>query len=253
MAKMQAVGTFSYWDTNRTYKMGEVFDVDWLQKEELELSGAAIPYEEPVKEPKQIPEGGTEVLFLSSTKDFKCGERVFLENESAFPLIESGVCVKAPILKEEEAQNVPAGATTIKFLVTTKDFKCGQVVELSNESAFPLIESGTAVPYCSVSAAPEKIPNGNKTLKFLVSTKDFKAGQIVNLPNEKAFPLLRNGICCESEPESEEKLNRKALNRMSKEELLEYAALHEINCIFSSKELIKAAILRNIRGEDLNA
>ena len=298
MGTVKANRSFYYWDTGKTYRLGEVFDVDYLQEMELIEEGVVDTFEEKEIVEEIVPAGITTVKLLATTKDFKCGQIVELDNQDAYPLLKGGTAIPyCPTVIIPEV--IPDGTTTLELLVTTKDFKCGQIIELPNQDAFPLLKNGSAVPYCSVSAAPEVIPEGSTTVKFLASTKDFKygtvvelenevaypllkdgaaipycpvsavsedvppgwsiiefqqttkdfkCGQIVELDNEVAYPLLKAGIAKPAQQEDPLKIQIRNIKKMTKDELVAYATSKGIP-VWKNEELQRAAIIRSLRGE----
>lgn len=247
MGTVKANRSFYYWDTGKIYRLGEVFDVDYLQEMELIEEGVVDTFEEKEIVEEIVPAGTTTVKLLATTKDFKCGQIVELDNQDAYPLLKGGIAIPyCPTVIIPEV--IPDGTTTLEFLVTTKDFKCGQIIELPNQDAFPLLKNGSAVPYCSVSAAPEDVPPGQSIIEFQQTTKDFKCGQIVELDNEVAYPLLKAGIAKPAQQEDPLKIQIKQIKKMTKDELVAYATSKGIP-VWKNEELQRAAIIRSLRGE----
>ena len=89
---------YFWWETQKTYKLGEIIDVDLDQYKELISKGVANAYTEPPETEKEVLEGTNWVCFKKSINGFKCGEIVELDNKIAFPLIEKGIAMAA---KEE--------------------------------------------------------------------------------------------------------------------------------------------------------
>lgn len=248
MGTVKANRSFYYWDTDKTYRLGEVFDVDYLQEMELINEGVVDIFEEKEIVEEEVPAGTTIVEFLISTNEFKRGTLVEFDNERAYPLLKKGIVAPyCPVSAEPEV--ISEGTTTLEFLVTTNDFKCGQVVELDNEIAFSYLKNGTAVPYCPVSAVSEDVPPGRSTIEFQQTTKDFKCGQIVELDNEVAYPLLKAGIAKPAQQEDPLKIQIKKIKKMNKDELVAYATSNGIP-VWKNEELQRAAIIRSLRGEN---
>ena len=87
--------TYQSWEDNRIYKAGEIVDVDHDNFLELTSIGVADVYIEPIKPQEVIPNGTTVIQFIRTTKDYKCGSIVELDNKKAYSFIKSGCAVAA--------------------------------------------------------------------------------------------------------------------------------------------------------------
>lgn len=185
---------YFWWETQKTYKLGEIIDVDLDQYKELISKGAANAYTEPPEIEKEVLEGTNWVCFKKSINGFKCGDIVEIDANEARAYKEKGIAVAA----------------------TIKPMFIEEVI----------------------------YPEGKQIVQFLKSTEDYKSGDIINLDNKIAFPLIEKGIAVAAKEENETKKLLKSISKMNKDELLEFAKEKGIDTFnYKNKELIKRSII----------
>ena len=198
---------YFWWETQKTYKLGEIIDVDLDQYKELISKGVANAYTEPPETEKEVLEGTNWVCFKKSINGFKCGDIVEIDAKEARVYKEKGIAVAAtikPMVIEEVIY--PEGKQIVQFLKSTEEYKMNDIVELDNKIAIPLIENGIAVYWHPVEEEKIEYPEGKQIVQFLKSTEDHKSGDIINLDNKIAFPLIEKGIAVYWYPVEEKKI-----------------------------------------------
>ena len=185
----------NYWETNKTYKKGEIIEVDSDQFKELTSKGVATAYIEPPKTEKEVLEGTSWVCFKKSINGFKCGEIVELDANEARDYKEKGIAVAAttkPMVIEEVVY--PEGKQKVQFLKTTIEYRMNDIVELDNQIAIPLIENGIAITYVEPPKEIKEIEEGKQKVQFLKTTEEHKINEVIELDNKIAIPLIEKGI-----------------------------------------------------------
>ena len=186
---------YFWWETQKTYKLGEIIDVDLDQYKELISKGVANAYTEPPETEKEVLEGTNWVCFKKSINGFKCGDIVEIDAKEARVYKEKGIAVAAtikPMVIEEVIY--PEGKQIVQFLKSTEDHKSGDIINLDNKIAFPLIEKGIAVYWYPVEEEKIEYPEGTTTIQFIKTTEGHKCGDIIEFDNKIAIPLIEKGI-----------------------------------------------------------
>lgn len=167
---------YFWWETQKTYKLGEIIEVDKYQYRELVSKGIVEDYITPSKQEKENLEGNTLVCFKKSVNEFKCGEIVELDANEARELIEKGYAnvYSVPPAKEEE---IPEGLATIQYLKSTESHKCGDIDTIDAGAANSLIKKGYAM------AAKEE----DEKRKLLKSISKMNRNELIAFAKEKGI------------------------------------------------------------------
>lgn len=249
MPLIQFNKTYFWWETQKTYKLGEIIEVDSDQFKELTSKGVAVAYVEPPVEIEEVLEGERTIQFLKTTEEYKCGEVKTIEANQARNFIKKGIAVYwTPV---EEVKSYTEGKQTVQFLRTTIEYKINDIVELDNKIAIPLIEKGIVITYVEPQKKERKALKGKDIICFKKSVDGFKNGDIVELDANAARDYKEQGFAVAAKEESEQTKLLKSIYKMNREELLEFAKERKINVFpYKSENLVRRLIIIALeRGE----